>query len=84
LEHTAGSLIGINSSQTFNNFIGVGANGKSTFISLIERQWRLFYTLLVTQNALIGGGVIEIAGLKGVHMLLFKNRRRARLSTRGL
>jgi P4 family phage/plasmid primase-like protien len=77
LEHTAGSLIGINSSQTFNNFIGVGANGKSTFISLIEKTIGDYFTTipstLVTQKRPnIGGASPEIAGLKGVRYAIIQ------------
>lgn len=89
LEHTAGSLIGMNSSQTFNNFIGVGANGKSTFINLTEKTFGDYFTtvpstLITQKKPSIGGASPEIASLRGVRYAIMQEPSKGETMNEGI
>jgi P4 family phage/plasmid primase-like protien len=70
-EHLASTLIGGNINQTYNNYLGIGQNGKSVMIQLMEKimgEYKADAPLsLITQKRVQTGGVSpEIVGLKGI------------------
>ena len=70
-EHLASTLVGNNVNQTFNMYIGVGSNGKSILVNLMEQvlgdyKGDVPLTLLTQQRTKIGGLAPELVALKGV------------------
>jgi P4 family phage/plasmid primase-like protien len=69
-EHLASTLIGTTTNQTFNMYIGVGQNGKSVLVNLMELVLGQYkgdvpLTLITQQRTKIGGVSPEIIQLKG-------------------
>lgn len=69
-EHLASSLIGTCLNQTFNMYLGVGNNGKSILVLLMEKILGEYKTdvplnLITDKRGKIGGVTPEIVGLKG-------------------
>jgi P4 family phage/plasmid primase-like protien len=69
--HLASTLIGTTSNQTFNMYIGVGQNGKSVLVNLMEQVLGQYkgdvpLTLITQQRTKIGGVSPEIVQLKGI------------------
>jgi P4 family phage/plasmid primase-like protien len=76
-EHLASTLIGGNMNQTYNNYLGIGQNGKSVIINLMEKvlgEYKADAPLsLITQKRVQTGGVSpEIVGLKGVRFAVMQ------------
>lgn len=70
-EHLASSLIGTSSNQTFNMYIGVGQNGKSVLVSLMEMVLGEYkgdvpLSLVTDRRTKIGGLAPELVSLKGI------------------
>lgn len=70
-EHLASTLIGTSSNQTFNMYIGVGQNGKSVLMSLMEMVLGEYkgdvpLPLITDKRTKIGGLAPEIVALKGI------------------
>lgn len=70
-EHLASTLIGTSSNQTFNMYIGVGQNGKSVLVSLMEAclgeyKGDVPLSLVTDRRTKIGGLAPEMVALKGV------------------
>ena len=70
-EHLASTLIGNNMNQTFNMYIGVGSNGKSILVTLMEKVLGNYkgdvpLTLLTQGRTRIGGLAPELVALKGI------------------
>jgi len=70
-DHLASTLIGNNMNQTFNMYIGIGQNGKSVLVNLMEQvlgdyKGDVPLSLLTQQRTKIGGVSPELAQLKGV------------------
>ena len=70
-EHLASVLIGNSTNQTFHNYIGVGENGKSVLVTLLEKclgeyKGDVPTTLLTDKRAKVGGLTPELVQLKGV------------------
>jgi P4 family phage/plasmid primase-like protien len=70
-EHLASTLIGTSSNQTFNMYIGVGSNGKSVLVSLMEYVLGEYkgdvpLSLVTDKRTKIGGLAPEMVALKGV------------------
>uniref|UniRef100_A0A6C0IC96 SF3 helicase domain-containing protein n=1 Tax=viral metagenome TaxID=1070528 RepID=A0A6C0IC96_9ZZZZ len=70
-DHLASTLIGNNMNQTFNMYIGIGSNGKSILVNLMEQvlgdyKGDVPLTLLTQQRTRIGGLSPELVALKGV------------------
>jgi P4 family phage/plasmid primase-like protien len=68
--HLASTLIGTSSNQTFNMYIGIGQNGKSVLISLMEKVLGEYkgdvpLTLVTEGRTKIGGLSPEVVQLKG-------------------
>jgi len=73
----ASTLIGNNTNQTFNMFIGIGQNGKSVLIALMELVLGEYkgdvpLTLLTQQRTKIGGLAPELVALKGVRFAVMQ------------
>lgn len=70
-DHLASTLLGTSTNQTFNMYIGIGQNGKSVLIHLMEKvlgdyKGDVPLTLLTQQRTKIGGLAPELVQLKGV------------------
>lgn len=70
-DHLASTLIGNNMNQTFNMYIGIGQNGKSVLVNLMEHVLGDYMSdvplsLLTQQRPRIGGLAPELVKLKGV------------------
>jgi P4 family phage/plasmid primase-like protien len=71
MEHLASTLLGNNENQTFNIYIGTGANGKSKLIDLMgkvlgEYKGTVPITLITQKRNSIGSTSSEVAQLIGV------------------
>lgn len=69
-DHLASTLIGTSTNQTFNMYIGVGSNGKSVLVNLMEKVLGEYkgdvpLTLVTDKRGKIGGLAPEIVQLKG-------------------
>ena len=69
-DHLASTLIGTSSNQTFNMYIGIGQNGKSVLVSLMEKilgeyKGDVPLTLVTEGRTKIGGLSPEVVQLKG-------------------
>jgi len=70
-DHLASTLIGTATNQTFNMYIGIGQNGKSVLINLMELvlgdyKGDVPLTLVTEKRGKVGGLTPEIVELKGV------------------
>lgn len=70
-EHLASTLIGTSTNQTFNMYIGIGQNGKSVLVNLMEKvlgdyKGDVPLTLVTDKRTKAGGVCPEIVQLKGV------------------
>lgn len=70
-EHLASTLIGTSANQTFNMYIGVGSNGKSVLMNLMEKVLGQYKgdvptTLVTEKRGKVGGLAPEIVQLKGI------------------
>ena len=70
-EHLASTLVGTSGNQTFNMYIGVGQNGKSVLVSLMERVLGEYkgdvpLSLITDRRTRIGGLAPELVALKGI------------------
>ena len=69
-QHLASTLMGTSTNQTFNMYIGVGQNGKSVLVNLMENVLGNYkvdvpLSLVTDKRGKIGGVTPEIIGLKG-------------------
>lgn len=76
-EHLGSTLIGGNKNQTINNYIGVGQNGKSVLIQLMEHALGDYkgdvpLSLITEKRGSIGGVSPEIVGLKGIRFAVMQ------------
>jgi len=70
-EHLASTLLGTSANQTFNMYIGIGQNGKSVLVNLMEKVLGNYkgdvpLTLVTEKRGKVGGLTPEIVQLKGV------------------
>jgi len=70
-DHLSSTLIGTCPNQTFNMYIGVGQNGKSVLVNLMDKVLGDYkavvpLTLITNGRTKIGGVAPEVAALKGV------------------
>jgi len=70
-------LIGKSSSQTFNMYIGIGQNGKSVLINLMEKvlgdyKGDVPLTLVTEKRGKVGGLTPEIVELKGIRFAVMQ------------
>jgi len=70
-EHLASTLIGTSTNQTFNMYIGVGQNGKSVLVSLMESvlgdyKGDVPLSLVTDKRTKIGGLAPETVALRGI------------------
>jgi P4 family phage/plasmid primase-like protien len=76
-EHLASALIGTSSNQTFNMYLGIGANGKSVLTDLMKEclgdyKGDVPLSLITDRRGKIGGLAPEIVALKGVRYALMQ------------
>ena len=76
-EHLASSMIGTCVNQTFNIYIGVGQNGKSVLINLMEKvlgdyKGDVPLTLVTEKRGKVGGLAPEIVQLKGKRLAVMQ------------
>jgi P4 family phage/plasmid primase-like protien len=69
-DHLASTLIGTTANQTFNMYIGIGQNGKSVLVNLMEKVLGEYkgdvpLTLVTDNRGKVGGLAPEIVQLKG-------------------
>ena len=69
--HLASTLIGTSANQTFNMYVGVGSNGKSVLMNLMEKVLGNYKgdvptTLVTEKRGKVGGCTPEIVQLKGI------------------
>lgn len=70
-DHLASTLIGTSTNQTFNMYIGIGSNGKSMLVNLMERVLGQYkgdvpLSIITDKRGKVGGLTPEIVQLKGV------------------
>ena len=70
-DHLASTLIGTATNQTFNMYIGIGQNGKSVLVNLMELvlgdyKGDVPLTLVTEKRGKVGGLTPEIVELKGI------------------
>jgi len=70
-EHLSSTLMGTSSNQTFNMYVGVGSNGKSVLMNLMEKVLGQYKgdvptTLVTEKRGKVGGLAPEIVQLKGI------------------
>jgi P4 family phage/plasmid primase-like protien len=70
-DHLASTLIGTSTNQTFNMYIGIGQNGKSVLVNLMEMvlgdyKGDVPLTLVTEKRNKVGGLTPEIVELKGI------------------
>lgn len=76
-EHLASTLLGTSSNQTFNMYLGIGANGKSVLTDLMKEvlgdyKGDVPLSLITDRRGKIGGLAPEIVALKGVRFALMQ------------
>lgn len=77
-EHLASTLIGVASvNQTFTNYIGIGANGKSVLTDLMSRTLGEYkgsapISMITQARGKIGGLSPEVAALKGLRYVVMQ------------
>ena len=70
-DHLASTLIGMNTNQTFNIYIGKGRNGKSVLVDLMSKilgdyKATVPVSLITQKRPAIGGASSEVAQLVGI------------------
>jgi P4 family phage/plasmid primase-like protien len=70
-DHLASTLIGTSTNQTFNMYIGIGSNGKSMLVNLMERVLGQYkgdvpLSIITDKRGKVGGLTPEIVQLKGI------------------
>jgi len=88
-EHLASTLIGKNISQTFNMYMGNGANGKSILVKLMEGvlgeyQGKVPISLITQERPNIGTCSSEIAQLKGLRYAVMQEPRKGTCINEGI
>lgn len=76
-DHLASTLIGRSTNQTFNMYIGIGQNGKSVLINLMEKvlgdyKGDVPLTLVTEKRGKVGGLTPEIVELKGIRFAVMQ------------
>lgn len=70
-DHLASTLLGTSTNQTFNMYVGIGQNGKSVLVNLMEMvlgdyKGDVPLTLVTEKRGKVGGLTPEIVELKGI------------------
>ena len=70
-EHLASTMMGKNTEQTFNVYIGIGQNGKSVLVLLMEKvlgdyKGDVPLSLITKERNKVGAATPEIAALRGI------------------
>jgi P4 family phage/plasmid primase-like protien len=88
-EHLASTLIGTSSNQTFNMYIGVGSNGKSVLMNLMEKVLGQYKgdvptTLVTEKRGKVGGLAPEIVQLKGIRYAVMQEPSKGDIINEGM
>jgi P4 family phage/plasmid primase-like protien len=88
-DHLASTLIGTNENQTFNMYTGVGRNGKSKLVELMERclgdyKGTVPITLVTSKRTSIGSASPEIAQLKGKRYSVMQEPSKGQILNEGI
>ena len=76
-DHLASTMTGLTTNQTFNMYIGVGSNGKSVLVNLMEKilgdyKGDVPLSLITQPRTKIGSASPEIAALRGVRFAVMQ------------
>lgn len=76
-DHLASTLTGLTTNQTFNMYIGVGSNGKSVLVNLMEKilgdyKGDVPLSLITQPRTKIGSASPEIAALRGIRFAVMQ------------
>jgi len=87
--HLASTLIGTNENQTFNMYTGVGRNGKSKLVELMEcclgdYKGTVPITLITSKRTSIGAASPEIAQLKGKRYAVMQEPSKGQVLNEGI
>lgn len=88
-DHLASTLIGTNENQTFNMYTGVGRNGKSKLVELMERclgdyKGTVPITLITSKRSSIGSASPEVAQLKGIRYAVMQEPSKGQILNEGI
>jgi P4 family phage/plasmid primase-like protien len=88
-EHLASTLIGTATNQTFNMYIGIGQNGKSVLVNLMEKvlgdyKGDVPLTLVTDKRTKAGGVCPEIVQLKGVRYAVMQEPSKGDIINEGI
>jgi P4 family phage/plasmid primase-like protien len=88
-DHLASVLIGTNENQTFNMYTGVGRNGKSKLVELMEvclgdYKGTVPITLITQKRTSIGSATPEIAQLKGTRYAVMQEPSKGQTLNEGI
>ena len=76
-DHLASTMMGLTTNQTFNMYIGVGSNGKSVLVNLMEKVLGEYkgdvpLSLITQPRTKIGSASPEIAALRGIRFAVMQ------------
>jgi len=88
-DHLSSTLIGTNENQTFNMYTGVGRNGKSKLVELMEKclgdyKGTVPITLITAKRTSIGSASPEIAQLKGIRYAVMQEPTKGQVLNEGI
>ena len=88
-DHLASTLIGTNENQTFNMYTGVGRNGKSKLVELMEQclgdyKGTVPITLITQKRTSIGSASPEVAQLKGKRYAVMQEPSKGQILNEGI
>jgi len=88
-DHLASTLIGTSTTQTFNMYIGVGQNGKSVLVNLMEQvlgdyKGDVPLTLVTENRSKVGGLSPEIVQLKGIRYAVMNEPKKGDVINEGM
>ena len=88
-DHLASTLIGTNENQTFNMYTGVGRNGKSKLVELMEKclgdyKGTVPITLITSKRTSIGSASPEISQLKGKRYAVMQEPSKGQVLNEGI
>jgi P4 family phage/plasmid primase-like protien len=88
-EYLASLLIGLNLQQTFHTFIGVGSNGKSALMDLMNKVLGDYMvdaplSIITDKRQKVGGLAPEIVELKGARLVVMQEPQKGEVVNEGL
>jgi P4 family phage/plasmid primase-like protien len=88
-EHLSSTLLGTSANQTFNMYIGIGQNGKSVLVNLMEKvlgdyKGDVPLTLVTEKRGKVGGLTPEIVQLKGIRYAVMQEPSKGDIINEGI